>query len=249
VAVPFKPPFWPSVAAVAFIGLTVVLGNWQLDRAHQKTAIYEAAMAAENAPPVVVGATLLEPQAVAYRHVKLHGHYVPESTVYIDNRMVGERVGFYVITALVPEGGGPAVSVNRGWWPRDPADREHVDAPAPASGEIDVEGKAVVQVASYWNLSGLGADKDKGLWLNFTLDGFAGRTGLVLQPFVVQQTTESNDGLIRHWDAPDAGANKHFGYAVQWFGLAAVALVVWLRAGIRGARAASATTTPTGEGA
>ncbi|WP_176256885.1 SURF1 family protein [Derxia lacustris] len=232
-AVPFKPSFWPSVAAAGFIVLTLALGRWQLDRAHEKTALFEQAAAADRAAPIELGGTLLEPQAVAQRHVRLRGHFVPESTVYIDNRMVGERVGFYLITAFVPADGGAAVSVNRGWLPRDPAERAHVEAPPPPAGDILLDGKAEAQVASYWNLSGMGAEKDKGIWLNFSLDAFAQRTGLVLQPFVVQQTGDSGDGLVRQWEQPGSGATKHYGYAVQWFGLAGVALVAWLRSGWR----------------
>ncbi|WP_051378873.1 SURF1 family protein [Derxia gummosa] len=239
-AVPFKPSFWPTVAALGLVVTTLALGQWQLGRAHEKRALYAAAQAADRAEPVSIGGALVEPQAVAQRHVRLRGHFLPETTVYIDNRMLADRAGFYVITAFVPADGGAATSVNRGWWPRDPARRDHVDAPPPPAGDIEIEGKAAPQLASYWNLSGMGADKDKGIWLNFALDAFAQRTGLVLQPFVVQQTTDTHDELVRLWDEPGSGAAKHYGYAVQWFGLAGVALVMWARAGLRRGRAPAA---------
>ena len=39
------------------------------------------------------------------------------------------------------------------------------------------------------------------------------------------------DGLVRHWPAPAADVQKHYGYAAQWFAIAAgiAILYVWHR--------------------
>jgi cytochrome oxidase assembly protein ShyY1 len=44
---------------------------------------------------------------------------------------------------------------------------------------------------------------------------------LKIQPFVIRQESTVDDGLIRAWDPPDFGIEKHYGYAFQWFALAA----------------------------
>ena len=48
---------------------------------------------------------------------------------------------------------------------------------------------------------------------------------------VVQTAGSADDGLLRHWPAPDLGLHKHYGYAFQWFALCAliVGLYVWFQ--------------------
>ena len=46
--------------------------------------------------------------------------------------------------------------------------------------------------------------------------------------FVVQQTNDTGDGLRRVWPRPDAGVDKHRGYAFQWYSLAALIAVLTL---------------------
>ena len=45
----FKPSLWPSLAAVAGIALTLALGNWQLGRGNEKSALAERRLAANCA--------------------------------------------------------------------------------------------------------------------------------------------------------------------------------------------------------
>ena len=50
------------------------------------------------------------------------------------------------------------------------------------------------------------------------------------------------DALARQWPRPDAGMDKHRGYALQWFSFAGIGLIVWVllslrRTGPKGANA------------
>ena len=58
------------------------------------------------------------------------------------------------------------------------------------------------------------------------LKEFAAETGLTLQAFVIEQHSVLADGLSREWPRPDAGIEKHQGYALQWYSLAALAVVL-----------------------
>ena len=48
---------------------------------------------------------------------------------------------------------------------------------------------------------------------------------------MVVQTGSASEGLLRQWDRPDLGVDKHHGYAFQWFSLSAllVVLYVWFQ--------------------
>src|SRR5574339_245690 len=49
--------------------------------------------------------------------------------------------------------------------------------------------------------------------------------GLPLEPRVIEQHSDLPDGLARDWPAHDLGIEKHQGYALQWYSLAALAVV------------------------
>ena len=42
--------------------------------------------------------------------------------------------------------------------------------------------------------------------------------------------------LVRNWPAPDTGIDKHRGYAVQWYALAAMAALFFVITGFRSGR-------------
>jgi cytochrome oxidase assembly protein ShyY1 len=49
-------------------------------------------------------------------------------------------------------------------------------------------------------------------------------------PVVIEQHSDSGDGLVREWPRPDLGIEKHESYSLQWYSFAvlAVALTVVL---------------------
>ncbi len=49
-----------------------------------------------------------------------------------------------------------------------------------------------------------------------------------LQPVVLQQTTASDDGLIRRLARPDAGADTNRAYALQWYVFAALTVILYV---------------------
>lgn len=67
---------------------------------------------------------------------------------------------------------------------------------------------------------------------NLDLEAFRAETKLPLRTDVsLQQVGDASEGLQRNWPAPALGVEKHYGYAFQWFGIAAlvVLLYVWFQ--------------------
>jgi surfeit locus 1 family protein len=140
------------------------------------------------------------------------------------------RAGFFVVTPLRLAGRGEAILVQRGWAPRDPLDRQRLPAVATPAGEVEVQGRLA---ASPSRLLELGEGRPGAIRQNLDAAAFAVESGLALLPLTVVQAgpAGADDGLLRHWPAPDLGLQKHYGYAFQWFALCAliVGLYVWFQ--------------------
>ena len=136
--------FWTiTLAAVLGIAATFSLGTWQLSRASQKLALH-AAIEQRRAMPTVSQAELLAAGGTAaslvHRPVVLRGTWAAERTVYLDNRQMQAKPGFYVVTPLKLEAGNAAVLVERGWVQRNFAEREKLPAVETPPGLVEVRG-------------------------------------------------------------------------------------------------------------
>lgn len=210
------------LAALLAAALTARLGVWQLDRAAQKQAL-QAAIDAEAERPVLGNADLVG--AALHRRVVLRGTWVADRTVWLDNRPMDGRAGFYVVTPLRLAGRDDAVLVQRGWAPRNAADRSRLPPVVTPVGEVLVQGRLAATPSRLYDL---GAGPLGPIRQNLDPAAFAQETGLALLPLTVLQTAaELDDGLLRHWPAPDFGLHKHYGYAFQWFALCALILILY----------------------
>jgi surfeit locus 1 family protein len=221
------------VAALAGMAATFSLGRWQLARAAEKQAL-QAALTERQHLPVLDGATLAaqpapaEAEALLHRTVALRGAWVPGHTVYLDNRVMDRRTGFYVLTPLRLAGSDAVVLVQRGWVPRNFADRQALPPVATPAAPVQLQGRIAAAPSRAY---ALGADGSGAIRQNLDLHAYRAETGLPLAPLMVWQTGEPSDGLLRQWPEPDSGLEKHHGYAFQWFGLCALiaALLAWFQ--------------------
>ena len=211
------------LAGVAGIALTVSLGNWQTRRGDEKAARqaqWDAALA--RAPASIAG--IDDAAGVAGnlpQRVEIRGAFVPEATVYIDNRLVDGVAGFQVVTPVAVADGLPWILVSRGWAPRNMADRARLPAAPVAGVPLRVEGIAVPHLARALDLGEPGGPLG-GIWQNLDFEAYERASGRPVARFVVQQTNDTGDGLRRAWPRPDAGVDRHRGYAFQWYSLAAL---------------------------
>jgi cytochrome oxidase assembly protein ShyY1 len=125
------------------------------------------------------------------------------------------------VTPLKLRGSPSYVLVNRGWVAAGTTRDALPEVPAPA-GEVRVEGIALERLPRVLTI-----EKNSGK-LRQTLDigAYAAETGLALEPQVIEQHSALPDGLARDWPPHDAGIEKHQAYALQWYSLALLALVL-----------------------
>lgn len=231
--------FWLlTLAAVAGCALTTSLGFWQWGRAHDKLAL-EAQIQARRELPALSQEVLLLPASpdLQHRRVALRGRWLADRTVFLENRQMDGRVGFYVVTPLQLAGpdtqavpGGPAaqapvVLVQRGWAPRDQADRTRLPPVETPTGEVLLEGRIAPPPAKLYDFDPAARGPIRQ---NLDWAAFRAETGLPLVAGSVQQLGPASEGLVRDWPMPASGADKNYGYAFQWWALASVILILYV---------------------
>ena len=227
------------VLAVLAAALTARLGFWQLDRARQKLDLQDRIQSRQALPPLAQ-AELARSAAAAdaqhYRRISLRGRWLAEHTLYLDNRQMNARQGFFVVTPLLLAG-GDAVLVQRGWTPRDFSDRSKVLPLQTPTGEVEVLGRIAPPPSKLFELGGA---ESGPIRQNLDLTALALEIHLPLRPLSVQQIASvgqaasaatPDDTLLRQWPAPAVDVGKHQGYAFQWFALCALitGLTLWFQ--------------------
>jgi surfeit locus 1 family protein len=223
--------FWLiTFAAGLAVALTIGLGKWQLSRAADKVAL-AAAIANQATQPALSGLELVaraNGAGVMHRPVVLHGRWLPEHTVFLDNRQMNAKPGLFVVTPLALADSPAVVLVQRGWVQRNFLDRSSLPVIDTPSGTVTIKGRIAPPPSKLYELG----DPQLGrIRQNLDMAAFARESGLSLLPVSVQQVGAPADGLQRDWSQPATGVDKHYGYAAQWFGLSGLfaILYVWFQ--------------------
>jgi len=217
----FRPRIWPLLLAAVACSGAIALGDWQSRRADEKRALGAELDAAMRAAPIELSATAPAGDYVM-KHVAARGTFVPALTVFLDNKLRHGRPGYEVVTPLKLAGSDAHVMVERGWLPA-PASRATLPEVRTPSGNVLVEGLGLGHLPHALEA---GAAQTGPVRQNLDLDAFAAQSGLRLVPLVIQQHSPADDGLIREWPRPDVGIEMHESYKLQWYSLAALAVVL-----------------------
>lgn len=256
----FEP--WRGATAATGVGLliaifTAALGVWQWNRAYDKeTLLSEAQQRAEGLPLLAPGRSPrfdegLAPVDLNQRKARLKGRWLPETTLYLDNRLHEGRAGIQVVTAMILEDGSIAW-VNRGWAMKPPGlsgpdtlalTRGDLHRPA-ADIDVSLEAIALTDLMRRMELASQPEMLRQGaLWQNLEWSALRARlvervpaepaSGLAVWPAIFWQTSAENslqaplvtDPLIRSLPQVKADdVSKHRGYAIQWWLMSLVAL-------------------------
>jgi len=215
----------PTVAALMVVAAGLALGNWQLNRASEKYALQATLEARLSMHPVELNSlSMSEISApdLKYRKAKATGRFLAEGQIYIDNRMMGEEVGYYVLTPL--KLGTTICMVNRGFIKKDTLNHQAPDVSVPTES-VEVEGELSPGKTRFFELSG---DTVQGkVWQNFKPDAYSKAMGYEIAPWVLNLST-SPAGLKAVVDQPDLGIDTHRGYAFQWFALTAATVFIYI---------------------
>lgn len=219
----FAPALHWTVLALVGVALFVALGRWQLDRADEKRALFEG-FAAGAVEAVALPAGLGTVQR--YRRVHARGRYDAGRQFLLDNMTRDGVPGYHVLTPLLRDDGS-VLLVNRGFMAAS-GDRAALPALPVEEGPRTVVGRADALPRPAVELEAPPGSGWPRLVSFPTMDELAAALGLRLHPQVLLLDADQPDGFGRDWQPPGMAPDKHIGYAVQWFGLAAAVAVTWL---------------------
>lgn len=206
------------------------LGLWQLDRAVEKERMLGQVAAVLKARDAVPLAAAAEPRAAArYDWARGGGRFLDTPPLLLDNQQRDGRVGMRAYAAFQPDAGAPLL-VDLGWRPVGPA--RALPAVEVPRGRVVVSGLLTAPPAAGLRVGAPMARQDGG-WLVVRLEpaAVAAALGLpALAPRVLRLDPALPFGyprdlvLLANTLPPD----RHRGYALQWFGLAATAIAIAL---------------------
>lgn len=229
----FRPGWLPSLVVALLLPLLVGLGFWQLSRAEEKRVLLAEFEARRQAEPITV--TELERRSdLAHLRIRLHGQFDERHSLLLDNRMRDGQVGVELLQPFYDQASGLWLLVNRGWlpWP----DRRTPPQFTTPEQLLSLQARVYVPLGNAFQLQ---ADPNTGdwprlitaveperLWRQLGRGGLAYEVRLEPGPAAYQA----------QWPLVAMGPEKHSGYAVQWFALAAALFCLYLYLGWHNAR-------------
>ena len=221
-----------TLVTLALLTLFVVLGRWQWHRGEAKEAVW--AEYERHAASVPLGSRGFD-RVDRFAPIEISGTFEPDHQFLLDNISHAGQPGYEVLTSFLLSD-GRRVLVNRGWVPftgyrdRLPDVSMKAVAPSTISGRVD-------ELPSGGLASGHAAPDNQAIWPRVTSfpthDELQASLGKTLEPRILLLDPQVPDGYVREWSPPGMPPSRHFSYAIQWWGFAAVLHVLYFGLNVR----------------
>ncbi len=220
---------FPWLFTLLWLLILVVMlsaGFWQLNRAEEKRLMAKRMSAGQTAVPTSAKDWA---QLQAFDQVMITGHFQPQQFL-LSNQIVDGQVGFFVFTAFTTVN-QLHLLVNRGWVATADAEIQVTDHEVQLTGLVadwprpgiqlgeQILTEQQQQVVTYW---------PPDLTRQWLQDQLCQPAACEVLSQVMKLSPEAPLGFVRKWQAPVMTPAKHQAYAVQWFSMSAVLLLVWL---------------------
>jgi cytochrome oxidase assembly protein ShyY1 len=219
------PGWLPYLVGALLVIQFAGLGGWQVSRGLEKRAARDLFN-----DSTAYGRYSEGMEVRPYQRLQVSGHFDGARQFLLDNIVIDGRLGYYVVTPLTFAPDAAPLLVNRGWLPRqgERFDASRIEVPAT---RVTVRGRAGSLPRAGYRM---GDPIPPGSpWPKVAVypgpEDVAAELGSAVQPVVLLMEPDDALGFFRHWVPEEMGPGRHFGYALQWFAMAAVlsVLLVW----------------------
>ena len=207
-----RPQFIPLAFIIGTTLLLVSLGLWQAQRLVWKNNLIARIETAQAEPALTAWQ-----DSADYRNIEIEGTFIHDRSLHLVGRPKGSSMGFFILTPLQLED-GKTVLVNRGWAP------EGEKIAMPGASLI----RGVVRPAREKRYFSPDNQPEKNVWFYEDIPAMSRVTNLTLENGVIEAVGTPEKGIYpQPGDGKISLRNDHLGYAITWFALAAIGLIMF----------------------
>lgn len=230
----FRPRLGPTLIALPLFLVLVALGVWQVVRLQEKTALNQyraerAALAPVDLPADPAGLARFDVAQFDFRRVRVSGRFANDRELYVYRpSLQGGDAGYHVVTPLLRDG-APPILVDRGWVPLDRKDPSTRPA-GELSGPVTVTGFVRRGQAQGALTPDNHPAQDQWFWFDLPAMSKAAGIDPPARFYIDADATANPGGLPVGGQTPVALPSPHLNYAITWFSLAAILVVIFIAA-------------------
>ena len=201
--------------------LVLSLGVWQIDRGYNKKELENTFLERQSQPVKEIKYNeFLESDL--YRNVVLEGKYL-EKIFFLDNRIHNGKPGLKVFSPFETTNNN-LVLVSRGWIELE--DRSKLPTINTTKNVLKLQGVLRPESQDFVLENEEMNNKNNPILLQtVNLSELSNFLGKPLSPYILELSELSESAFVKTWQPINLSSFRHFGYAVQWFGLAVVLIV------------------------
>jgi surfeit locus 1 family protein len=227
----FRPGLWATICTALTLAVLIALGSWQVQRLHWKQGEIAKRLARSAAPPIDFPAVTADLDEAEFRRVRVTGRFLHDSEFHLVARTHEGQVGVQVVTPMVTS--RPALRaplmVNRGWVPMARADPASRPESLPA-GEVTLSGILRWPSPPGWISPDNDPARNQWYWIDLAaMTEAVGSRGEDAGPMMLYADLSGDpEALPIGGQVRLEARNDHLQYAVTWYALAAVLVVIYV---------------------
>ena len=213
-----------SLTFFCLLLLVLSLGVWQIDRGYKKKELENTFLERQSQPVKEIKYNTFEDSDL-YRNVVLEGKYL-DQIFLLDNKIHNGKPGLKVFSPFESINES-LVLVSRGWIEFE--DRSNLPMIKTERNALKIQGILRSESKDFiLENDNMKKNTNPILVQTINLDELSNYLGKPLSPYILELSELSKSAFVKTWQPINLSSFRHFGYAVQWFGLGLVLIIGYL---------------------
>lgn len=213
-----------SLTFFCLLLLVLSLGVWQIDRGYKKKELENTFLERQSQPVKEIKYNTFE-NSDLYRNVVLEGKYL-DQIFLLDNKIHNGKPGLKVFSPFESINES-LVLVSRGWIEFE--DRSNLPMIKTERNVLKIQGILRSESKDFiLENDNMKKNTNPILVQTINLDELSNYLGKPLSPYILELSELSKSAFVKTWQPINLSSFRHFGYAVQWFGLGLVLIIGYL---------------------
>ena len=213
-----------SLTFFCLLLLVLSLGVWQIDRGYKKKELENTFLERQSQPVKEIKYNTFE-NSDLYRNVVLEGKYL-DQIFLLDNKIHNGKPGLKVFSPFESINEN-LILVSRGWIEFE--DRSNLPMIKTDRNALKIQGILRSESKDFiLENDNMKKNTNPILVQTINLDELSNYLGKPLSPYILELSELSKSAFVKTWQPINLSSFRHFGYAVQWFGLGLVLIIGYL---------------------